>query len=238
MSAGDHSGSAEPHVPLASLEKQVMPPVIVHPAAVDCDGAQAASASGTSSPSGRQSADLQQLHMPESLAWTGPESGGGIWQGAIACSGGQEAHSSQHASPVSANLRPSPAEHGTAAEHCPSRPRCHETAPMALASQHGDHISVVFTTRPPGSSTASQGLPNSGLQNAGQVLEAAMASGNVQQLAAGIQAAVKALSAGSGAPAEAPQVTKVPPLGSLDSLSSCQPVMPLNCCCTSNLVGK
>lgn len=222
MSAGDQSGSGEPSVPSASLEGQVMPPAKI-PAAEICNGAQAASKLDTASPCGRRPAHLPQTDMPASLAWTGPVSAGGNQQGAIACRDGHEAaqaaFNSRNASPALANPLQAFAQRERGSEqllYLPSQLSSHEAAPTAAACQSEFHSSSAVTTERPALSTASLSSESS-LQNASQALEAAMASGSVQQLAAGINAAVRALSVVSGAASEQTQVTKVCLPGSLSS---------------------
>lgn len=217
MSAGDCSGDSEPHDSLADMAGQVMQSARTQRAVDDCNGSTIAGSWHTSSSSSIQSALLGQSRMPGSLAMAPSGLAGSNQQGAIACRWAQEVEHRQRsphrASPASAKRLPASTVHEAFPEqllHPLSKPDCQETGPTAAAVKTENDSGPVIPTDQPAPSTAglsSDRLPN--LQEASQVLEAALASCNEQQLAAGIYVAVRALSVGSGAAAELPQATKV-----------------------------
>lgn len=196
-----------------------MQPAKIKPAAEACNATAAASGSGTSSPGGRQSSALWQDGSPYYLSGV---RAGGSQPGVIACRDGQDAahkaRTLQCASPASANSLPASARHERAFEgqlHSTSQTsRYLDPASTAAAGQHALYFCPSVNIDQPAPSRTglqSAGLPEVGLQSASQVLGAALASENAQQISASIHAAVRALSVGAGAPAELPLVTKVGP---------------------------
>lgn len=213
MPADDHLGSAEVHAPVAS---QLAASAKPQPAVEEYNGAAAASTWDTCPSNARRPPCLRQSNTPEALENTGMGQAGSSQQESVVCRKGKEAaqgaHSPQQGSPASAKQLPVSAVHEAAPEqrlHLSSQLSCHETGPAAAASQH-TFISPAVTTDQLAPSTAglsSERLPH--LQEAGQILETALASGNEQQLAAGIYVAVRALAVGSGTAAELLRATKV-----------------------------
>lgn len=188
----DHLEAAELLAPFAGLPAQS---VKIQPAAENCNGAATASKLDTPSPCGSQrQGDAACRHGQESAH--------------EACSSQRAPHATAHPLPATAMRKTAPEGH----LHVRSRNECHQKGSTEAASQTALCSSSAVTTghmAPSKAGLSSGSSAQLGLQDASQALEAAMTSGNVQQLAAGIHAAVKALSVGSGTAAELPHVTKV-----------------------------
>lgn len=181
------------------------------PAGEDCNDVTAASSWDASLSSGRRSSHLQESNTPASLTKAGSGSAGSNQQGAIACRDGQkppheECCPQQHAAPASANQLLASNQR----LHLPDQSICFRLASSAAACnpvKQSNSAENAAQLAPSTAGLSSEGLPN--LQEASQVMEAALSSGNEQRLAAGIYLAVRVLSVGSGAAAELPHTTRV-----------------------------